>query len=64
MSNKNGYKAELEHREKVIKKSQRLQGLRDLLLTYEEAGIENNEVAALRSRVRRTHIQLVAMGGL
>jgi hypothetical protein len=61
-----GYEREMQHRAKLVAKYQRLQGLRDLYATYEQAGYQpypGSYMQKLRARIASTNNQLKAMAG-
>jgi hypothetical protein len=60
------YEREMLHRSKLARKYERLQGLRDLYATYEQAGEQpypGSYMAGLRQRIASTQNQLKAMAG-
>jgi hypothetical protein len=60
------YEREMHHRTKLAAKYERLQGLRDLYATYEQAGqqpLPGSYMAELRRRIASTQNQLKAMAG-
>jgi hypothetical protein len=63
---KGHYEREMHHRSKLAAKYERLEGLRALYATYEQAGHEplpGSDMAELRRRIASTHNQLKAMAG-
>jgi hypothetical protein len=63
---KGDYYKEMHHRSKLAAKYERLQGLRDLYATYEQAGeqpLPGSYMAELRRRIASTNNQLKAMAG-
>lgn len=60
------YEREMKHRAKLAAKWDRLQGLRELYATYEQAGhqpLPGSYMADLRARIQSTQQQLNAMAG-
>lgn len=57
------YDKELEHREKLRLKHEKLETLQALLKTHELCGTEPDQLTELKSRIRRTATQLQSMGG-
>jgi hypothetical protein len=64
--NKGEYYREAQHRAKLLAKYERLQGLRDLYATYEQAGCEpypGSDMAKLRTKITSVRAQLKVMAG-
>jgi hypothetical protein len=58
------YKRSREHREKMLSKKQRLEGLRQLYATYEEVGerpMAGSYMRELRAKIRAIETQLRVM---
>jgi hypothetical protein len=58
------YQKQLEHRDKLRAKKQRLEGLRDLFRTYEQAGqvpTPNTYMWKLRAKIQSVETQLRVM---
>ncbi len=55
------YEQDREHKVRRIAKSQRIQGLKDLLKTHEECNSDHAEILKLRARLRAAQNQLEAM---
>jgi hypothetical protein len=58
------YQKQLEHRDKLRAKKQRLEGLRDLYRTYEQAGkapTPNTYMWKLRAKIQSVETQLRVM---
>jgi hypothetical protein len=63
---KGDYQREMQHRTKLVAKYERLQGLRALYATYEQAGhqpLPGSDMQKLRARIASTQNQLKAMAG-